>query len=139
MNVLKTNRRGVERLFPDLLKPHGWWPVIPKENADYYVLIENDIPMCFVGVVTIREKEIEIQGLYANKAVKSPIAVFQLVDWVGFRFMDCHIKVYVINDIAYFAWKKIGFRTLKQKKMKYWTAYWIEREAIGNGTTKDRD
>jgi len=133
MDIRKTNKHGVEKLFPALAKPHGWWPIIPKENAEYYVLFENDIPMCFAGVVRTGSHAIEVQGLYADKQRKSPVAVFKLVNWIGYQFMDCHIKIYVINDIAYWAWKKIGFKTLKQKKMKYWTAYWVEREAIING------
>lgn len=136
MNVLKTNKAGIIEYFKELADPKAWWPLIPKDKADYYILLKDDIPLCFVGIVQIDSDTISIEGLYASKIHKDGTAVFELMDYIGFHFMDKRIKIYVINEIALFGWKRIGFKVLKSKKMKYWTAYWIEREAL-YGKTKD--
>lgn len=129
MKILKTDKAGIIKAFPELKDKKNWWPIIPKDNAVYYYLEKGNTPLCFVGTI-LKGEELSVEGLYATKEKKDATAVFELIDWVGANFCDKHIKIYVINDIALWGWLKIGFQVKKTKKMKYWTAYWIERPKI---------
>lgn len=129
MKILRTDKQGIIRAFPELGNKKNWWPIIPKDNAAYYILEDNEKPLCFVGTI-MHDDVLSIEGLYASKEHKNATAVFKLIEWVGKTFADKHIKIYVINDIALWGWLKIGFQVKKSKKMKYWTAYWIERPKI---------
>lgn len=129
MRILKTDKSGIIKAFPELQIKRNWWPIIPKDNAVYYYLEENNTPLCFVGTI-INGDELSVEGLYASKEHKSATAVFEIIEWIGKTYADKHIKIYVINDIALWGWLRIRFRVKKTKKMKYWTAYWIERPKI---------
>lgn len=127
---ITTDLNGIKELFPELQSPKNWWPIIPKPQARYIVLQENEKSLCFAGIVYKNNTDAEVQGLYATKKYRNPTAVFKLMDHVGYILMEYNVKIYVINDAALWGWQRIGFRITKQKKMKYWTAYWVERKAI---------